>query len=254
MNHAHKKQQGFTLIELSLAMTFISFLLIGIAMTIIQVAAIYNRGTTSKDLNQLSREINVDIDRNISAAGSLNLSTDYVNSPASASAQTADGGRLCLGTYSYVWNYAEALEKNNGGVAKYPAGNDAVVRLVKVEDPGSVYCTKNPRTGLLANKDIRSQDVGKTKELLQVGDHTLGLHSFVFKMAPDSAMDATTGQQIYSLSYIVGTTRISALNIADSTIDPAQTACLAAGKPNADPLYCNVQKFSLVVRTGNGVN
>lgn len=246
MNHAHKKQNGFTLVELSLAMTFISFLLMGIAMTVIQVAAIYNQGTTAKDVNQLSREINVDIDRNISAAGSLNLLTDYVNSPASATAATADGGRLCLGSYSYVWNYAKALEGNTTGVAKY-TGNGDVIRLVRVSDPGRAYCIKNPSSGVLVNKNILAADAGKTQELLKVGDHKLGLHSFVFITPPISATDSSTKQQIYSLSYIIGTSRMSAIN-------PTQTACLAAGLPSADPLYCNIQKFSLVVRTGNGVN
>lgn len=246
MNHAHKKQQGFTLVELSLAMAFISLLLLAIAMTIIQVAALYNQGTISKEVNQLSREINVDIDRTISAANSLNLPTDYVRSPASATAATADGGRLCLGSYSYVWNYSKALESNSDGVAKY-LGRDGAIQLIKIADPGRAYCLVNGGTGVLLNKNILAIDAPKAQELLKVGDRKLGLHSFVFATPPASATDTSTGQQIYSLSYIIGTAKTSALNTT-------QTDCLAPGVPNADPLYCNVQKFSLVVRTGNGVN
>jgi len=247
MNHVHNKQQGFTLIELSLAMAFISMLLLGIATTIIQVGAIYNKGTVSKDVNQLSREINVDLDRNISAASSLDLTTDYVYSPASATAATADGGRLCLGSYSYVWNYARALASDSPGVTKFQSGLSTVIRLVKVPDPGRAYCAKNLSSGVLLNKYILPADDSKVQELLKVGDHELGLHSFVFTTPPASATDLNTGQQIYSVSYIIGTTRISSLN-------STQTACLTANITNADPLYCTIQQFSLVVRTGNGVN
>lgn len=246
MNHAHNKQQGFTLVELSLAMAFISLLLIGIAMTIIQVAAIYNQGTIAKDVNQISREINTDLERTISAAGSLNAATDYVQSPASATPATADGGRLCLGTYSYIWNYEKAIASNAPGLTKYQGGG-STIRLVRVSDPGRIYCMKNASTGVLVNKVLLSADATTSEELLNVGDHNLGLHSFVLTSPPASATDTSTGQQIYSLSYIVGTSNIAAMN-------SDQTACLAAGIPNADPLYCNVEKFSLVVRTGNGVN
>jgi len=246
MNHAHKKQQGFTLVELSLAMAFISILLLAIAMTIIQIGAIYNQGTIAKDVNQLSREINVDLDRTISASGTLDLSTSYVRSPASATAATADGGRLCLGSYSYIWNYSKAIESNADGVTKY-IGREGNIQLIKVADPAQVYCLKNTSTGVLVNRNILATDAPKAQELLKVGDRQLGLHSFVFANPPTSATDISTGQKIYSLSYIIGTSKTSALNTN-------QTACLVAGAPNADPLYCKIQKFNLVVRTGNGVN
>lgn len=257
MNHAHNKQHGFTIIELTLAMTFISFLLLGIALTIIQIGAIYNKGSTSKEINQASRDINDNLNRNISVAGSLALATDYVRSPVTSTATSQVGGRLCLGSYTYIWNYAKAIPdkttaRSNAAVTSYPISasvpNPDLIRLVKVPDPSKLYCAKSGPTGPLTYPNIRSIDVPLTQELLKTGDRELGLHNFSFiSPVPASATDLSTGQQIYSLAYSIGTSKISALNAT-------QTACLASNIPNADPLYCNIQQFSLVVRAGNGVN
>ena len=238
-------------------MTFISFLLLGIALTIIQIGAIYNQGTTSKEINQASRDINNDLARNVSSAGSLTLATDYVRSPVTATAASAVGGRLCLGSYSYIWNYAKAMPskataRSNSLVTSYPVTSSNpdpdLIRLVKVPDPSKLYCLKSGPSGPLINLNIRGSDVASTQELLKAGDHELGLHNFEFiSPVPASATDMSTGQQIYSLTYTVGTSKMGALN-------STQTACLAANLANADPLYCNIQQFSLVVRAGNGVN
>ena len=64
MNRA-AKQTGFTLIELMLAMTFISVLLLAIAMTIIQIGTIYNRGVTLKEVSQAARSISDELNRSI---------------------------------------------------------------------------------------------------------------------------------------------------------------------------------------------
>jgi type II secretory pathway pseudopilin PulG len=246
MNHVHNKQQGFTLIELTLAMAFISFLLLAIALTIIQISAIYNQGTTSREINQASRDINADLSRNISAAGALTLADDYVLRPL-----TGDpvGGRLCLGSYSYIWNYTKAIQSDNTDVTKYVSGpaGDTGIRLLKVPDPGRIYCAKDGSGGL-ANKNVSEADRLRAQELLKPGDHELGLHNFAFiSPVPASAIDTATEQQVYSLTYTIGTTKLGALN-------PTQTACLAPGILNADPLYCKIQQFSLVLRAGNGVN
>ncbi|MDB5163320.1 MAG: hypothetical protein JWO54_391 [Candidatus Saccharibacteria bacterium] len=251
MNHVVKKQQGFTIVELTLAMTFISFLLLAIALAIIQIGSIYNQGTTVKEINQVSRDINDDLHRTIASVGALTLSDDYVLRP---SALDPAGGRLCLGTYSYIWNYAEAIANGNSNVTAYqspPSGSpvNEPIRLVKVPDPAKVYCAKTG-SGAMAYTSVRSADVPQSKELLKAGDHELGLHQFGFRTpvpVPASASDDATGQQLYSLQYTIGTTKISALN-------DDQSLCKSADLVGADPLYCSVQQFSLVVRAGNGVN
>ncbi len=239
MNRA-VKTQGFTIIELMLAMIFISVLLLSIAMTIIQIGAIYNKGTTLREVNQSARDISDELQRGISQAGTINFTTDYVlaGPPAAPS-----GGRLCLGSNSYIWNYAKAISTNATGLTKYgTAPNQKTPVLVRVPDAGKLYCAKV--AGALTYTNIRAVDVAELKELLKPGDHDLGLHEFKFiTPVPATAANDAIGQTLYSLQFTIGTNRVSALNTT-------QTACLPPSDVNADPLYCNIQQFTLVIRAG----
>ena len=67
------RQNGFTLIELMLAMAFVSALLIAVAMTVIQIASIYNRGITLKDVNQTGSSVASELQRNIAGSASFNI-------------------------------------------------------------------------------------------------------------------------------------------------------------------------------------
>lgn len=236
MNHAAKR--GFTIIELMLAMSFISVLLLAVAMTVIQIGVTYNRGMALKDVNQSARDIGADVRRNLSSAESIAVDTDYITTPA--------GGRLCLGSYSYIWNTGKALGDNSTNVAWYGNDSDHVrqIRFVKIPDSAKIYCATNA-AGVLTYRDIRTTDVPQAQELLQRGDHQLNIHKFELSTS-DTARDETTGQQLYTLDYIIGAGDVSAMNTT-------QSACLPASDPNADIAYCNVQQFSLVIRAGNRV-
>ena len=113
MNHVDK-QKGFTLIELMLAMGFVSALLIAVAMTVIQIANIYNRGITLKDVNQAGRSIASELQRSIAGSASFNIDSGvgsrYIQQ--SLNGKNA-GGRLCIGQYSYIWNYGSAIKPND---------------------------------------------------------------------------------------------------------------------------------------------
>lgn len=246
MNRAVKTQNGFTLIELMLAMTFISVLLLAIAMTIIQVGAIYNKGMALKDINQSGRSISDDMSRTVAASEAFSLTTDYVTGP--------DGGRVCLGSYSYVWNFAKSFP-NNANLTWYEGDltksvpNRTEIHLVKVPDAGKIYCQKDG-TGALSYKSVRLIDTPQAQELIPSGDHTLGIEQLTLTTtaAPaDTAYDPATNERLYNLTYVLGTGNISAMN-------NTQTACLPPGSANSDVTYCNVEQFSLVLRAGNRVN
>jgi len=226
------KQQGFTLIELMLAMAFISVLLLAIATTVIQVGTIYNHGMTLKEVNQTSREIASDVRRSVASSTQIVLADDYI--------ETSAGGRVCLGSVTYIWNYAKT-SPTDWNIVNYK-GKPA--RLLKVEDSTRFYCIKNG-LGMILNKNIVAADESKTLELLQSGDKNLGVHNFRFTSQPTS-VDNITGQQLYVLNYTIGTTNIPALNFIGTKTD-----CKAPGEPGADPVYCNVQQFSLVLRAGS---
>ncbi|MCD8561781.1 prepilin-type N-terminal cleavage/methylation domain-containing protein [Candidatus Saccharibacteria bacterium] len=239
MNHVGKRAQGFTLIELMLAMAFISALLLAIALTIIQIGTIYNRGLALKDINQAARDIASDVQRTISASGAADLTSDYV--------ETSAGGRVCLGSYSYIWNFAKTLEltPGNSNLVKFAGDASKTVRLVKVPDATKQYCAKDSG-GALRTKDILTTDTKTAQDVLAGGEHNLGVQKFTIT-SRNSAYDATIDQRLYTLDYTLGTGSVNAMN-------SDQSACLAPSNLNSDLTYCNVQTFSLVLRAGNRVN
>lgn len=250
-----RRTNGFTLIELMLSMTFVSVLLLTIAMTVIQMATIYNRGMTLKEVNQSARDIADDLRRSFSASQVFTVnvdgsdSTDYIKVNAGA---TPIGGRLCTGTVSYIWNYGRAIENpaaiapeaarvlNSAGVVQEP------VRFVRVSDINKKYCLKSG--AVPANRHITAADAQTMTDLLDGGDHKLALHALTVSTT-NEAQDVSTGQRLYSVTYTIGSGATSAMNLAATPIK-----CLDPGMANSNLAYCSVQQFSIVLRVGNTVN
>jgi len=227
---SHVNNKGFTLIELMLAMSFIAVLLLAIAMTVIQISNIYNRGLTLKDVNQAGRSLTNELQRSI--AISPPFAIDY---PASDSKyiNTPTGGRLCVGQYSYIWNYGKSLLDNTAN-NKYFGESIATIRFVKVPDSSGGYCTA-PNSPIV---------VAGAVELLDVGDLSLAIHGFHIT-TESTASDSNTKQSLYYISFIIGTNEAAALN--------ANTTCKPPGSAGSNENYCSVNQFDIVVRTGNAV-
>lgn len=248
MNHkANRLKKGFTLIELMLAMTFISMLLLTIALTIVQIANIYNKGIITKEVNQSSRAISDEFSLAMRSSGSFSLDASahkYVSS--------TWGGRLCMGQYSYIWNYGKALASQDPNRNQYsgPAtsGNSVIsggvtryeISLVKAPDAGGAYCVPN---GVGVYPKINPAGA---VELLRTGDHGLVLHN-VTVTSVASGTDALSSQQLYKVSYTIGTSDINALN-------SDQSLCKGPGQPGSDLNYCAVEQFTIVLRVVSGVN
>lgn len=229
------KRQGFTLIELMLAMTFISILLIAIAMTVIQISHIYTRGVIMKEANQAGSSIASELQRSIGESAPFKVD----GSAGSSLVTMPGGGRLCTSRYAYVWNYGPSLnDMDQIDENKYAAGATGrpEIRFVKVSDSGSSYCL-NPA------KDIISADA---TELLSEGDYKLAIQKLSV-VSEATAIDTKTRQQLYSITFFVGTNETDAL-IAD------RTACKGPGQPGADIAYCSVQEFNITARAGNAVD
>lgn len=235
MNRVAKstKKQGFTLIELMLAMTFISILLIAIAVTIIQISNIYNHGITLKEVSQVGRTLSADLQRSIRDSSQFDIKST------SSYVQQGDwGGRLCLGNYSYIWNYGKALNENDptgSSLNVYSSDQATAIRFVKVVDPGASYCRDS-------SKKI---DFSGAIDLVNVGDHNLALHSFSITSG-DKAVDGKTGQRLYSIRFEIGTNDTAAIAFVDG-----RWTCKSPGEVGSDPSYCSVQEFSIVARAGN---
>lgn len=240
MNHVVNKKHGFTLIELMLAMSFISVLLIAIAMTVIQISNIYNRGITLKDVNQAGRSISAEMTRSVSENPVFSIDTG----PGNRFIEQSWGGRLCVGEYSYVWNFGEAIVKNDStelneyDPAIISKKSDEILRFAKVLDPRSSYC-QTP------SKKINPNDA---VELLNIGEHNLAMHSFKISTEP-TAVDTKTKQQLYLISFTLGTNDQAAL-----TFDSGSSAsCKPPSEEGSDLNYCAVNFFTLTVRAGNSI-
>ncbi len=233
MNRNNK--DGFTLIELMLAMTFIAVLLVAIAMTTIQISNIYNKGITLREVNQAGRSVSSELQQSIASSVPFDVTPKSDNSPATQTSHYVvrdGGGRLCLGTYTYAWNYGKALSGGAGAPAVYNKyDNNAPVRFAKVEDAGGALCAD-------VNLAIPK---AKANELLSAGDRELVLHSFSISK---TASDATTSQALYAITMVIGTN-----DRAQLTTDNASCKPPAAGASNEN--YCSVNEWDIIARAGN---
>jgi type II secretory pathway pseudopilin PulG len=236
MNRVGNKR-GFTIIELMLAMGFVSVLLVAVAMTVIQVSNIYNRGITLKDVNQAGRSISSELSNSIAQTSSFSVDTGL---PGSKYIRQAWGGRLCIGQYSYIWNYGVNLDINNPASLNNYSDTTRQIRFIRATDSSSTFCTAV--AGIYPS--VSSADA---VELLDKGQHNLAIHSFNISALP-SAGDTKTGQQLYSIQFLIGTNNQTAMQGSFDT-----TACRPPSDINSDPSYCSINQFSLVVRSGNVV-
>lgn len=252
MNHRHTNTQaGFTMIELLLAMTFIAVLLIGIALTVVQIGTTYNRGLTLTEVNQAARGISDDLHRTFSNSNSFDFTNNTTNTDSYTrvmSGSTQIGGRLCLGTYSYIWNLAPAVEAGtNTELTRFSNASGNPVRLVRVSDNSKQYCARS--SGALVRPHVLAADWTEGADLLEAGDHSLNIISFGLATNNTTARDELTGAQMYTVTYTLGSGAVSAMNLTASP-----QVCRPPSDPNSNLTYCNIQQFTVALTAGNGVN
>lgn len=131
-------KKGFTLIELSFAIAFISILLITITLITNEIVSIYRKGYAIKSINQVGRDLIDDFQNSISQSPPTSISAfceaNYKNDntsmqncksnngfysvyqqyyagvkvassgSAGATKQVPTGGIFCSGKYTYIWN------------------------------------------------------------------------------------------------------------------------------------------------------
>lgn len=141
-----QKQNGFTLVELSLAMVFIAFMLVFLVTTILHATRLYTKGLAIRQINQAGRQVVDSVSKNIRYSEPIYLQ---------------DNNRLCTGQMTYVWN----LEGEN--INTYTTADSGQLRLVSVDDPGQILC-KSDGAGLPAVDIAKAQDLigGEVSPLL----------------------------------------------------------------------------------------
>jgi len=231
MNLPFNKQRsnGFTIIELMLAMGFISLLLLAIALLTLHLGTIYNQGITLREVNEAGLTVSEDIQRTIGAAAPfvINASKEsnrYITS--------TEGGRLCVGSHTYAWNYLGNTP--SGEMNKYTTPQSAPISLVKVADPGGRLCR--------AENVYERINPDNANELLAVGDRNLVVYDF--KISSPTSVSITAGQTLYAVDFTIGT---NGTDIVDAT----NKTCRPPSESSRSREYCAVNQFSIIVRAGS---
>jgi hypothetical protein len=136
--HRTNKQSGFTLVELTLSVAFIGFLVLFTVVATLQVMRTYNKGLAVKEINQTSRTIVEELSRAIKSSTFTTVNT-------TPNDETPSKSRICVGGVSYVWNLAGA------NLNKYASTGNPAVTFVRVEDPGGSLCSQS--SGFYPNVD-----------------------------------------------------------------------------------------------------
>ena len=125
-------QSGFTLVELSISLIFIAFIILFLSTTLLSIMRTYNKGIWLNQINSAGRQINSDI-------------SDQVRFSASSISIRNDKQRLCIGNVAYIWNRAraESFENKYHEEPNNAASNRTTkLRFVRVLDnSGEDYCT-----------------------------------------------------------------------------------------------------------------
>jgi len=222
-----RNQQGFTIIELMLSMGFVSLLLLAIAMLTIHMSNVYNKGITLKEVNQSGLAISEDLQRSIAGSTPFNATLGQVIKPDYVDKE--GGGRLCMGEYSYIWNYGKSF-KTSPSTALTTFTDGSPIRFVKIVDRDPSLC-ESDRTAIV--------DKSKATEMLSGGNRDLVLHKF--SISP-IVSDNESRQEMYAIDFVLGTNTQEQI-INDTCKPPAEGV--------GDENYCSLNRFSIIARAGN---
>lgn len=279
----HKK--GFTIIEITLAMTFLAILMVSIATLIMRITNIYQKGLAMRAINATGTEIIEDITRTVGAASYLvdihsqdaelggNGVMEYDNNYKLVEKYYYDYtvynenhngknfnvqyfGVLCTGDYSYIWNTARALDPDFT-TKNFITVNGEKVKMVRVYDREQTQCNKD-KNGSVANLAKRNYlpvtinvPADNVVELINNDEMDLALYEFNVTPATQSAI---TRQSFISANFILAT-RQGGINI-----NANGDFCRGEDNEFKDEYegtmfnYCAVNKFSFSARTGGNAD
>lgn len=277
----NSRQNGFTIIEITIAMAFIATLLISVMLVGMQLMTLYNKGVTIRDVNAVIRHTVRDMQDSIAGTKSqlkiVKEDGQPVGTLAEASAEGldyyngSDGGRLCTGVYTYIWNYGGSFnryqtkpsERNPDGsldniqYVEHSPGNREAVRFVKIEDPQKVLCKENTSPGANTQnigKRVPTQFNGAMQPVFGEGERQLVLYAFDIASPADlqyQRSDEEITTNYYSNFYTLDLTIGSSVFNDEYQLAVKNSQC----KPPADSKdvtaeYCAINSIEFVARTG----
>lgn len=221
---------GFTLIELMLAMVFVAFILVFISLTLVQMFRIYDKGTSMKQVNQAGRSIVDDISQAVRSQLPSNINTTAV-----------DIGILCIDKVMYVWNplYSDDI----GAINNTAAANRAVIGD---QDNGGMMARKVLRNATSCPVNLQDA-LDTTRYPVDQETQLLTGQTRVIRSKVTRVQD-----RLVKLDFIIGTYGRSEIVASVPTtkyITPTRpdgggdVTCL----PGDDGNYCSFAEFSTIV-------
>ncbi len=227
MTYRNNKDQGFTIVELTLAMTFISILLLAIVMLIFQIGDVYTKGMTLREVDRAGQVISSDIQRELNQSGK--------NKDEVLSVLKQTGGRLCVGATVYAWNYGKYLKSSTPGATINQRDGDASnnksdIRFVKFAAGAGKYCEVDQQSGRYLPIPADAS------ELLGEGVGDIAIHTSTY-----GAVSLVGDQTLYSISLRVGT--------ETNSVNQGGVIGCQPGL-DVDETRCAVNDFSFTARAG----
>lgn len=226
----NRDKNGFTLVELMIAMSFLGILLITMVTAIIHISNLYNKGVAIKSINQAGRDVGSAIRRDASNISSV---AEPIVQPSDASGWL---GRMCLGGYTYLWSPADKLAA--GTAVKYTSTSTPVI-MARVADGVGAYCVKDG-TG----KYSTAVDKTTAQEMLPSENGDYAMHKLTLERIPPLGT-AVAGETLYDVVYTIGTNDNGSIDTVDQSCKPP-----SGGDANANFDFCAVNEFELIIRAG----
>lgn len=224
-NMSEKKgRNGFTLVELSLSVVFISLLSVAVALILSNAISTYHRGVVMNQVNTTGMDLVDDMRAAVqdSSAGSIisvcsemydktedidgcekDYAQNFVKVVKMATVTRVDGenynvpvqGAFCTGSYSYLWNSGYLLNKNDFIVKK--GGVEVGLLNLKYRDKNGASKTKTGFRLLKVNDRkrnvCRSQFVNSYSDNDYLNNGTIDITNDKYDSVMEEPMDLLTG-------------------------------------------------------------
>lgn len=225
-------QAGFTLVELSLSLAFISILLIAICTIVINITAIYQKGLAIKSVNTVGNSIVEEISSAITASSFDSNKIHFIDGKYSNGDDNGIG-ILCTDHYTYAWY--------DGNQDQKTAGQETTsFRLARFAYDGSLC---NAQATEVDTNRI-NQQANKT-ELLQNDNTPLVIRDF--KLYPSTVTIGSGVRTFYSVSFVLGTERgTSGLTAIGCSTDGSLSSV------SSDFNFCAINQFNFAARPAGG--
>ena len=240
-------KRGFTIVELAIAMAFISVLLLSIVMISIQAGKMYSRGIALRSVNQSGRSIDTVMRQDFLQTNSRQVSKNSDNTLIFTTNNIIGGvskpinRRFCLGSYSYIWNTPEVIDSDGGTYDESAVVlSEKPINFARVVDPNAILCEVDASGKYLNELDAFIDGVTHLLKMPDAdGEVVLAVHSLQF--LPVAVIDDQP-EALYRITMTIGTSKMSEINTADQSCRPP-----AEGESNFE--FCAINQFDTIVRT-----